>query len=80
MILNLDKLDNTDNLEDGRPSNASLTYYVPGSVNVTSMEPQTLQYKNLKNGKITTLTLRVTDQNGNIITDGPGMTVVLHIR
>ena len=28
MILNLDELDNSDNLEDGRPSNSLLTYHV----------------------------------------------------
>ena len=79
MILNLDQLDNTINLEDGRPSNALFTYYVPGSVNFTSFEPQTPQFKKLKNDKITSLTLRITDQNGNIITDGLGTTEVLHI-
>ena len=29
---------------------------------------------------ITSLTLSITDQAGNIITDGPGTTVVPHIR
>ena len=80
MILNLDELDNTVNLEDGRPSNVLFTYYVPGSVNFMSFEPKTPQYKKLKNGKFTSLTLRITDQNGNIITDRPGKIVVLHIR
>ena len=28
MILNLNELDNSDNLKDGRPSNKLLTYYV----------------------------------------------------
>ena len=28
MTFNLDKLDNTVNLEDGRPSNTSITYHV----------------------------------------------------
>ena len=79
MILNLNELDNTVNLEDGRPSNALFTYYMPGSMNFTSFEPQTPQYKKLKNGKITFLTLRITNQNGNIITDGLQTTVVLHI-
>ena len=43
-------------------------------------EPQTPQYKKLKNGEFTSLNLRITDQNNNIITDGPQVTVVLHIR
>ena len=41
---------------------------------------KTPQYKKLKNEKIVSLTLRVTDQNGNVITNGLGMTAVLHIR
>ena len=40
----------------------------------------TPRYKRLKNGEIVSLTLRITDQNNNIITNGPGTTVVLHIR
>ena len=69
MALNLDELDNTDNLEDGRPSNVLLAF-----------EPNIPQYKRLKNGEFTSLTLKITDQNGNIITDGPEVTVVLHIH
>ena len=80
MIFNLNELDNSDNLKDGRPSNALFTCYVPGSEDFTHFEPVTPQYKKLKSGKIVSLTLRITDQNDNIITDGPGTTVVLHIR
>ena len=46
----------------------------------TFFKPQTPQYKVLKNGEFTSLTLRITDQNNNIITDGPQVTVVLHIH
>ena len=31
MIISLNKLDNSDNLEDGRPSNVLFTYYVTSS-------------------------------------------------
>ena len=31
MIISLNKLNNSDNLEDGRPSNALFTYYVTSS-------------------------------------------------
>ena len=79
MVFNLDELNNSDNLEDGRPSNTLFTYYVFGSGPFTSFEPRNPQYKKLKNKEITYLTLRITDQNGNIITNGPGTTVVLHI-
>ena len=75
---NLDELDNSDNLEDGRPSNLLLTYHVTDE-DFTSFEPSTPQYKKLKNGEFISLTMRITDQNNNVITDGPRVTVVLHI-
>ena len=79
MIISLNKLNNSDNLEDGRPSNVLFTYYVTSSECYTLLEPQTPQYKALKYGEIVSLTLRITDQNNNIITDGLETTVVLHI-
>ena len=80
MILNLNELDNSDNLKDGRPSNALLTYHVTDDKDFTHFGPQTPQYRKLKNGEFTSLNLRITDQNNNIITDGPQVTVVLHIK
>ena len=80
MAISLEELDNSDNLEDGRPSNTIFTYYVTGPEYSTHFEPHTPQYKKLKYGTITSLILRITDQAGNIITDGLGTTVVLHIR
>ena len=79
MIINLDELNNSNNLKDGRPSNELLTYYVTSNEDFTRFEPQNPQYRTLKNGEFTSLTLRITDQN-NIITDGPQVTVVLHIH
>ena len=80
MSIKLDELDNTNNLKDGHPSNTLFTYYIPGSENFTRFKPQTPRYKRLKNGEIVSLTLRITDQNNNIISNGPRTTVVLHIR
>ena len=80
MIISLNELDNSDNLEDGRPSNILFTYHVPSSECYMLFEPQTPQYKKLKNDTITSLTLAITDQNNDIITDGLEVTVVLHIR
>ena len=80
MIINLDELDNSDNLEDGRPSNSLLTYHVTSNEDFTHFEPHTPQYKKRKNEEFTSLTLKITDQNNNIITDGPQVTVVLHIH
>ena len=48
--------------------------------NFTRFEAHTPQYKKLKNGELVALTLRITDQKNNIITDGPQVPVVLHIR
>ena len=80
MITNLDELNNSDNLKDGKPSNSLLTYHVTDDKDFTRFESQTPQYRKLKNGEFTSLTLRITDQNGNIITDGPQVAVVLHIK
>ena len=80
ITLNLDELNNSDNLKNGRPSNELLTYHVNAHEDFTRFEPQTPQYKKLKNREFTSLNLRITDQNNNVITDGPQVTVVLHIR
>ena len=80
MIINLDELNNSDNLKDGRPNNELLTYYVTSNEDFARFEPQTPQYRKLKNGEFTSLNLRITDQNNNVITDGLQVTVVLHIR
>ena len=80
MIFNLNELDNTDNLEDGRPSNSLLTYHVTANEDFMHSEPHTPQHKKLKNREFTSLTLKIMDQNNNIITDGPRVTVVLQIH
>ena len=79
ITLNLDELNNSDNLKDGRPSNSLLTYYMTSNEDFMCFQPQTPQYKKLKNGEFTSLTLRITDQNNNVVTDGPQVTVVLHV-
>ena len=79
MIINLNELHNSDNLKDGKPSNELLTYHVTDDKDFTSFEPYIPQYKRLKNREFTSLTLRITDQNNNVITDGLQVTVMLHI-
>ena len=79
ITISLNELDNSDNLEDGKPSNTIFIYFVTSPEYFTHFEPQSPQYKKLKNDTITSLTLRITDQNNNVITDGPQVTVVLHI-
>ena len=80
MVISLNELDNSNNLEDGRPSNSLFTYYVTGPEYSMRFKPHTPQYKALKSGMINSLSLKIMDQAGNIITDGPGKTVILHIK
>ena len=80
ITLNLDELNNSKNLKDGRPSNELLTYHVTDDEDFTCFKPQTPQYRKLKNGEFNSLNLRITDQNNNVITDSLQVTVVLHIR
>ena len=80
ITLNLDELNNSDNLKDGRSSNELLTYHVTDDKDFMCFEPHIPQYRKLKNGEFTSLTLRMTDQNNNVITDGPQVTEVLHIH
>ena len=80
MVISLNELDSSNNLEDGKPSNTLFMYYVTGPEYSTCFKARTPQYKKLKNDTITSLTMKIMDQNNNIITNGPGMTVVLHIQ
>ena len=79
MAISLNELNNSDNLEDGKPSNTLFKHYVTGPEYSTCFELVTPKYKKLKNDTITSLALKITDQAKNIITDGPQVTVVLHI-
>ena len=80
ITISLNELNNSDNLKDGKPSSTLFMNFVTSPEYFTRFEPQSPQYKKLKNGTITSLTLAITDQNNDIITDGPEVTVVLHIR
>ena len=75
----LNELNNSDNLKDGKPSKTLFTYFVTSPEYFTHFEPQSPQYKKLKNDTVTSLTLAIKDQNNDIITDGLEVTVVLHI-
>ena len=59
ITISLNELDNSDNLEDGRPSNVLFTYYVTSSECYKLFEPQSPQYNKLKNDTITSLTLAI---------------------
>ena len=80
MIFNLDELDNSNNLEDGKPSNTLFMHYMFGSQDYMHFEPKAPQYKKLKNGMIASLALKIMNQNNNVITNEPGTTIALHIQ
>ena len=80
MVISLSKLNNSNNLEDGLPSNALFTYYVTSPEYSMHFKPATPKYRTLRHGEFVSLTLKIMDQNNNIITDGPGTTAVLHIQ
>ena len=80
ITISLNELNNSDNLKDGKPSNTLFTYFVTSPEYFTHFKSQSPQYKKLKDDTITSLTLGITDQDNDIITDGPEVTVVLHIQ
>ena len=47
ITLNLDELNNSVNLKDGRPSNELLTYHMTDDKDFMHFEPQTPQYRKL---------------------------------
>ena len=48
MANSLNKLDNSDNLKDGKPSNVLLRHHMTSSEEFTNFEPVLPQYKNFK--------------------------------
>ena len=47
ITLNLDELNNSDNLKDGRPSNSLFTYYVTSNEDFVCFDLQNPQYKKI---------------------------------
>ena len=80
ITISLNELNDSDNFEDGKASKTLFTYFVTSPEYFTRFGPQSPQYKKLKNDIITSLPLAIMDQNNDIITDGPEVTVALHIR
>ena len=48
MVISLNELDNTNNLEDGKPSNTLFMYYVTGPEYSSTLNPTPLNIRNLK--------------------------------
>ena len=59
MVFKLDKLDNTNNLENGSPSNILFTYHVTAYKDSAHFERYTPQYKKLKKGELISIVLRI---------------------
>ena len=49
ITISLNELNNSDNLEDGKPSNTLFTYFVTSPEYFMRFKPQSPQYKKLKN-------------------------------
>ena len=79
MVISLNQLNNSDNLEDGKPNNVLLRNHMTSSEEFTNYEPVIQQYKKLENGEFNSIPLRIMDQKKKIMTDGPAATVVLNI-
>ena len=79
MLVSLNELNNSDNLEDGKPSNVLLRYYMTSSEEFMNFELVIPKYKKLKNLEITSISLRIMDQKKNIMTDGLGVIVVINL-
>ena len=78
VVLSLDEMDNTDNLED--ESHVLLRHHMTGSGEFMHLVIFAPQYNRLRNREFTSLTLRIVEQKDNGINDGLGMTIVIHIR
>ena len=80
MVISLNGLNNSDNLENEKSSNVLFRHHMTSFEEFTNYEPVIPHYKKLKNGGFTSITLRITDQKKNIMTDGPATTAVLNIQ
>ena len=52
VAISLNELDNSDNLEDGRPSNTLFTYYMTSPEDFTSFEPHNPHYMKLNMARL----------------------------
>ena len=56
-----------------------MTYHISEYADFTSFEPKNPQYKKPKNGIFQSLTLKIVNQDGDLVKDILGASVVLHI-
>ena len=76
----LNELDNTQIFENNQLSNLLLKYYITNCDGYLSYQPTNPVYKPLKNGIITSLSLKITDENNNLFEKDLGIDIQLHIH
>ena len=78
----IDKLSTTDNIFNGKPSDALFTGYLNKDISfgdIIYFEPTNVQYKKLVNGVIDHLKVSLVDEDGNEILSNFKISIVLHI-
>ena len=78
----VNKLSTTDNILNGKPSDALFTGYINKDISfgdIVYFEPANIQYKKLVNGVIDQLKVSLVDGDGNEILSNFKISIVLHI-
>ena len=78
----INKLSTTDNILNGKPSNALFTGYLDKDISfgdIVYFEPMNVQYKKLVNGVIDQLKVSLVDGDGNEILSNFKISIVLHV-
>ena len=78
----INKLSTTDNILNGKPSDALFTGYLNKDISfgdIVYFEPANIQYKKLANGLIDQLKVSLVDGDGNEILSNFKISIVLHI-
>ena len=78
----INKLSTTDNIFNGKPSDALFTGYLNKDISfgdIVYFEPTNVQYKKLVNGVIDHLKVSLVDRDGNEILSNFKISIVLHI-
>ena len=78
----INKLSTTDNILNGKPSNALFTGYLNKDISfgdIVYFEPTNVQYKKLVNGTIDQLKVSLVDGDGNEISSNFKISIVLHV-
>ena len=78
----INKLSTTDNILNGKPSNALFTEYLNKNISfgdIVYLEPTNVQYKKLVNGVIDQLKVSLVDGDGKEISSNFKILIVLHV-